>query len=163
MQLPSKSVFTDSAPSTVISGELLTGDEAALITLSLYRDIHMGPGVDPIRTYFEKSVFIDTLCEILIAAGKDLGGAMGILRSEIIDHDALTDVRAHMLESDYTDIIDVSCNEVVPGIFTVCAKIEGETKVSCLRSLDKIVVDRLFVEIVTDYFLLQAGGPASEN
>lgn len=150
-------------PSVVINSNLLVGNETALIDLCMYRDVHIGPGIIPIKTYFEKSAFLDTLQCILTTEGVALGGKIGELRSEIYEYGAIADVKNHIIDSDYSDLINISCNEIVPGIFTVCAQVSGETKVSCLRNLDKIVVDNLLIEIVTDYFLLQTGGPISEN
>lgn len=147
----------------IINSSLLSGKEDALFEVCVSRDIHMGPGVLLLESYMQKSSFIDTLQMILSVDGLVCGGNLKAFEAEIVSNNAMSDIKGHVIASDYSDLIDITSIEVVPGIFCVTARIGGETKVSALRALDKIVLDRLFVEIITDYFLLQAGGPTLES
>ena len=163
MSLPTRILYTEDPPSKVINENALSGSESVLIELKTYLDVHSGPGVFPVDVFFEKSEFLSILQTILTTIRSDLDGPMSQLWKEIVDHGAELFVKKHIKESDYSDLITISCIEPVTGIYTVSAKIEGETKVSNLRALDKMTLDKLFIEVVTDYFLIQSIGDSSES
>lgn len=163
MDLPSKILHTEDPPSKVISGIALSGSETVLFVLETSLDVYTGPGVYPVDVFFEKSPFLDTLQVILNNIGSGLQGPAGLLWEDIVENDAHLCIKDYIRENDFSDIISISCIEPVTGISTVRATIQGETKVSNLRALDKITLDKLFVEVITDYFLMQSSGGLSEK
>lgn len=151
-------MFSDRLPSELINSNIFTGDEKVLFDLEVHQDVYLPPGGEfqIEECFFQKSPFVDALKQIICNSEVTITGSILALKEEMSQWGGLEDILDNIIYDDYTDIITFDAYEAVPGIFSVTAKISGESDVRSLQKIPTETLDMLFVEVMTDFLVVQA-------
>lgn len=155
--IPQNTVYVSDTAAQILSGSTFLGQERVVFVLKLQKDVYPTPGadLDPVGDYFLQSSLPDLLGDIVLNPDVTIEGPILTLKNEMVQWGGLNDLRSNLHNNDYSDIMHIEAFEAVPGIFSVTAKIRGESNVECVRRLSTPTLEALSIAVITDFLVIK--------